>query len=269
MLFRTRNRNIYYDLIGPESGPIVCLAHSLSADSGIWAEQISPLLGQGWRVLRLDMRGHGGSDPVAQNYTMVELADDVALALDFLGFATVHFVGLSIGGMIGQTLAIEHGHRLQSLMLCDTSPAAIPGGMPMWNERFEAIKRAGCVEPLADATMQRWLTDAFKARRPERWQQIRATIACTSPAGYLGGAAAIINFDVLSKLGSVDTPTLVVCGDSDTGTPPAGNRRIAELIPAARFQEIADARHLPNVEHPQTFNRIMLDWLSSNRQNCA
>lgn len=265
MLIKTADRSIYYDLVGPETGPVVCFAHALSSDSGIWAEQIPPLLATGWRVLRLDMRGHGGSDPAPGDYTMIELANDVAVALDHLGFAKVHYVGLSIGGMIGQTFAIEHGHRLLSLMLSGTSPASLPGGMELWKPRFEALNKAGSVEPLADATMERWFTDAFKPRRPARWKQIRATIACTTPAGYLGGAAAIINFNVLSTLPSVNTPTLVVCGDSDTGTPPAGNRKIAELIPGARYQEIANARHVPNVEHPDTFNRIMVDWLSSRR----
>jgi 3-oxoadipate enol-lactonase len=265
MLIKTGDRSLYYDVVGPENGPVVCFAHALSSDSGIWAEQLPPLLAQGWRVLRLDMRGHGGSDPVSGDYAMIDLADDVTVALDFLGFAKVHFVGLSIGGMIGQTFAIEHGHRLLSLMLSGTSPAAVPGGMQMWQPRFEAINRADSVEPLADATMERWFTDAFKPRQPGRWKQIRATVASTSPAGYVGGATAIIHFNVLSKLSSVSTPTLVVCGDSDTGTPPEGNKRIAELIPGARYQQIANARHVPNVEHPDTFNRIMLDWLASRR----
>src|SRR5450631_3180627 len=115
MLFKVGDHNLYYDLIGPDAGPVVCLAHALAADGGIWAEQVPPLLAEGYRVLRLDMRGHGGSDPYADEYTMSDLADDVAAALDVLGLAKVHFVGLSIGGMIGQTFAIEHGDRLVSL----------------------------------------------------------------------------------------------------------------------------------------------------------
>jgi 3-oxoadipate enol-lactonase len=90
-------------------------------------------------------------------------------------------------------------------------------------------------------------------------------VAATTPAGYLGCAAAIIKFDVQQKLPSVKTPTLVVCGDDDPSTPPAGNKKIAELIPGARYQEIADARHISMVEQPDIFNRIMQDWLSSMR----
>lgn len=265
MLIKAGSRRIHYDLVGPDNGPVVCFTHSLSSDGGMWAEQVPPLLAAGWRILRLDMRGHGGSDPVEGDYTMAALADDVALALDFLGIDKVHYVGLSIGGMIGQAFAIGHGHRLHSSMLCDTAPGTPPGGQAAWAPRIEAVKKAGSLEPLGDGTMERWFTDAFKPRRPERWKEIRSTVVNTTPAGYLGCAAAILSFDFVPKLPSVKVPTLVVCGDDDQGTPPAGNKQIAELIPGARYQGIADARHFPNVEHPDVFNRIMLDWLASKR----
>jgi len=263
MLIPAGERRLYCDLVGPEGTPVVCMAHALSSDSTIWAEQLPALLAAGWRVLRLDMRGHGGSDPVAGDYTMSELADDVVLALDFLGFRQVHFIGLSIGGMIGQVLAIEHRERLLSAMLCATSATAVPGGDAMWQARFAAIAAAGSLEPLADDTMRRWFTDDFA--RLDRVAQIRSTVASNSPAGYRGGAAAIIAFDARPDLPQVTTPALVVCGDDDPGTPAEGNRVIAERIPGARYVEIAHARHLLNVQHPETFNRIMLDWLAAQR----
>jgi 3-oxoadipate enol-lactonase len=265
MLIKTGNRRLYYDLTGPEAGPVVCFTHSLSSDGGMWAEQMLPLLAAGWRVLRLDMRGHGGSDPVPGDYTMAALADDVALALDFLGIERAHLIGLSIGGMIGQAFAIGHGHRLASAMLCDTAPATPPGGKEAWGPRIETVKKAASLEPLADPTMERWFTDAFKPRRPARWKEIRSTIANTTPAGYLGCAAAILNFDFTAKLPTLKVPTLVVCGDDDQGTPPAGNKRIAELVPGGRYVGIPNARHFPNVEHPDVFNRIMMEWLASRR----
>src|SRR5215831_21241404 len=116
MLLPLDGRNIAYDLAGPENAPVVCMTHSLASDGGMWAEQVPPLLAAGYRVLRLDMRGHGGSDPVAGDYTMAQLADDAAEALDFLGISRVHFIGLSIGGMLGQAFAIKHGQRLISAM---------------------------------------------------------------------------------------------------------------------------------------------------------
>src|SRR6202035_6116117 len=103
MLLPLPGRRLYYDLAGPEAGPVVCITHSLASDGGSWAEQMPPLLQAGFRVLRLDMRGHGGSDPVAGDYTMQALAGDVAGALDALAIPRVHYIGLSIGGRSRQS----------------------------------------------------------------------------------------------------------------------------------------------------------------------
>jgi 3-oxoadipate enol-lactonase len=265
MLLTFEKGRIYYDLMGAESGPVVCFAHSLASDSGMWAEQMPPLLAAGFRLLRLDMRGHGGSDAVAGDYTMEQLAGDIAAALETLGIRQVHYIGLSIGGMIGQAFALSHAARIKSLMLCDTMPQTPSGAKEVWAPRIEAVRKANSVVPLADSTMERWFTSAFKPRDPRRWQQIRDTVAATPPQGFLGCAAAILNFDFAARLPSIRLPTLVVCGADDPGTPPAGNKRIAELIPRARYEEIAAARHFPNVEQADAFNRIMMGWLSAQR----
>jgi len=265
MLLHLAGRRIHYDLAGPEEAPVVCFAHALAADSGMWAEQVPALLAQGWRVLRVDMRGHGGSDPVAGDYTMDQLAQDLATVIGALGIDKVHYIGLSIGGMIGQVLAIKHGPLLKSMMLCDTMPATPPGAKETWAPRVGAVKEANGLAKIADGTMERWFTDAFKTRSPGRWKQIRDTIVGTTAQGFLGCAAAIQNFDFLAALPKLQVPTLVVCGTDDQGTPPAGNKRIAGLVPGGRYEEIADARHLPNVEHPDTLNRIMLRWLEAQR----
>jgi len=265
MLLTLEKRRIYYDLMGAESGPVVCFAHSLASDSGMWAEQMQPLLAAGFRVLRLDMRGHGGSDAVAGDYAMEQLAGDIAAALETLHVRQVHYIGLSIGGMIGQAFALGHAARIKSVMLCDTMPQTPAGAKELWAPRIEAVRKANSLVPLAESTMERWFTAAFKPRNPERWQQIRDTVAATPPQGFLGCAAAILNFDFTARLSSIRLPTLVACGAEDPGTPPAGNKRIAELIPGARYEEIAAARHFPNVEQAEVFNRIMMTWLSAQR----
>jgi 3-oxoadipate enol-lactonase len=265
MLLPLAGRRLYYDLAGPEDGPVVCITHSLASDGGSWAEQLPALLQAGYRVLRLDMRGHGGSDPVPGDYTMAALADDVAAALGALGFDRVHYIGLSIGGMIGQAFALQHAGRLISAMWCDTLPASPKGAAEQWAERMGIVRGANSLAPIADATMERWFTDAFKTANPGRWRQIRDTIAATTPAGYLGCSAAIMNYDFVPRLPSVRLPILVVCGEHDPGTPASENRLLAGLIPGARYEEIAGMRHFPNVEAPGAFNRIMLDWLDSRR----
>jgi 3-oxoadipate enol-lactonase len=265
MLLPLAGRRLYYDLSGPEDAPVVCITHSLASDGGSWAEQVTPLLQAGFRVLRLDMRGHGGSDAVTGHYTMKALAGDVATALDALSIPRVHYIGLSIGGMIGQAFAIDHAAKLISAMWCDTLPVSPAGAAALWDERMNTVRRANSLEPLADGTVERWFTDAFKPRNPGRWKQIRDTVAATTPAGYLGCSAAIMNFDFTGQLSSLRIPLLVVCGADDPGTPPAENRRLASLVPGGRYEEIPNTRHFPNVERPEEFNRIMLGWLETQR----
>ena len=265
MLLPLQGRNIAYDLVGPDSAPTVCITHSLASDGGSWAEQVPALLQAGFRVLRIDMRGHGGSDPVPGDYTMRALADDVAAVLQALAIPRVHYIGLSIGGMIGQAFALAHGERLISAMWCDTLPASPKGAQAAWDERINTVRSANSLAPLADATVERWLNDAFKTKNPGRWQQIRDTVTGTTPAGYLGCCAAILDFDFVPQLPSVRVPLLVVCGADDPGTPASENRRLAGLVPGGRYEEIANARHFPNVERADQFNRIMLQWLAARR----
>ncbi len=265
MLLTLKSRRLYFDLVGPEKAPVVCCCHSLSSDGGMWAEQVPPLLAAGFRVLRLDMRGHGGSDPVAGDYTMKDLADDVVAVLDHLGLQKVHYIGLSIGGMLGQALAIHHGDSVLSAIWCDTTPQTPAGSKATWADRMATVKKAGSLEPMADQTMERWFSDAWKPKHQARWKEIRGTIAGTTPAGYVGCAAAIANFDFVPQLPKLKLPVLVICGSDDVGTPPAANRQIAALVPGGRYEEIATARHFPNVEFPDIFNKLMLDWLVQQR----
>src|ERR1700730_2965966 len=268
MLLPLPGRRLYYDLAGPEAGPVVCITHSLASDGGSWAEQVPALLQAGFRVLRIDMRGHGGSDPVAGDYTMTELAGDVASVLDALAIPRVHYIGLSIGGMLGQAFALDYQQKLIFILWCDTLPASPSGAKAAWDERMGIVRPANSLAPIADATMERCFTDAFQAKNPGRWKQTRDTIAATTPAGYLGCSAAILDFDFVPRLPSVKVPTLVVCGSDDPGAPAPENRKLASLVPGGRYEEIAGMRHFPNVEAPGAFNRIMLGWLEAqkNRQ---
>jgi 3-oxoadipate enol-lactonase len=128
------------------------------------------------------------------------------------------------------------------------------------------VRNANSLAPLADATVERWLTAAFKVRHPGRWAQIRDTVTGTSAAGYLGCCAAILDFDFVPRLPSIRVPTLVLCGADDAGTPASENRRLAGLVPGARYEEMAQCLHFSNVERPDEFNRIMLGWLEAQRR---
>jgi len=161
MLLSLNGHKIYFDLAGPPNAPVVCFTHSLNSDGGMWVEQMVPLLGAGYRVLRLDMRGHGGSAPIDGDYTMDALAADVKGALDLLGIKKIHYIGLSIGGMIGQGFALANPGYLASLTLCDTQPSTPPGSAGTWEER-KAVVRSKGLAALADGTMDRWFTSEFR-----------------------------------------------------------------------------------------------------------
>ena len=141
------------------------------------------------------------------------------LVLDALGFARVHYIGLSIGGMIGQAFALEYRQKLISALWCDTLPASPPGAADIWGPRMKTVREANSLEPIAEASMDRYLSPAFQAKNPGRWKQLRDTVVGTTPAGYLGCSAAILDFDFVPRLPSVKLPVLIVCGENDAGTP--------------------------------------------------
>jgi 3-oxoadipate enol-lactonase len=176
-----------------------------------------------------------------------------------------HFVGLSIGGMIGQSLGIHHAGRVKSLMLCDTQACSPADAATRWGPRIEAVLKANSLEPIADATIARWLTTDYKNAHPARWQQIRDTIAGCTAGGYIGCAQAIANFNYVAQLKTVTTPALVVCGTDDPAGSPEEVRHIASLFAHGSYDEFKGARHLPNMEQPDAFNGVMLKWLDAHK----
>lgn len=262
MLLGLPTHRVHYDLIGPAGGDVVCFAHALLADGGMWAEQATALAHHGYRVLRIDMRGHGGSDAPDGPCSIADLAADAVAVLDHLDLERVHFVGLSIGGVIGQSIAITHGARLSSLVLSDTNPASAATAKTMWSERIAAVRAAGSTAQMAAGMMGRLLSDGFKTRDPVRWRAIEATLAATRPEGVYACAQALQDFDHRDALAGLSVRTLVLCGEHDPATPPSEAETIAGLIPGARLQIIPDALHFPNVEHPDLYSTILLDWVS-------
>jgi 3-oxoadipate enol-lactonase len=252
---------LHADLLGERGRPAVCLVHSLGADMTMWAEQVPALLDAGFAVLRVELRGHGGSAAPPGPYAMHELAEDIAFVLRRLELRKVDYVGLSLGGMAGQALALDHPALLRSIVICDALPESLPNAAEIWGPRIRAVRAAGSCEPIAQETIERWLTPAFQAAHPARWDEILATIAATEAEGYAGCAEAISDFSHVARLPSLAVPALVLCGEDDHAVPPAEGERIARLVPDGRFVMVEGARHLPNVEQPAVFNRVLLEWL--------
>ena len=252
--------NINYILEGPASGPVVTLSHSLATNLSMWDPQI-PALTSRYRVLRFDTRGHGGTDAPGGAYSLDQLAEDTRALLQALGIARTHFIGLSMGGFIGQILALTYPQMLQSLVLCDTTSRVPPDAKPMWDERIRAAQAHG-MEPHVEPTIGRWLTAPFREQRPDVVDRVRAMIRATNPAGYIGCCHAIAILDLTDRLQAIAAPTLVIVGEEDPGTPVTASRTIHERIKGSELVILKSASHLSNMEQPEAFSRAVTTFLA-------
>ncbi len=250
-----------YELSGAATGPVVALSHSLASSLSMWDPQVPALEAAGYRVLRYDTRGHGRTEVSPGPYSLEQLADDAVALMAALELPPVHWVGLSMGGMIGQALALRHGDCVLSLSLCDTMAVLPEGAQAVWAERIANARSKG-MEALADTTMERWFTTAYRSPEPALLKLIRQHFLATPLDGYVGCSEAITRLDYLERLATIQLPTLVVVGAEDPGTPVAASEAIQQRIPGARLDIIPAAAHLSNIEQPEIFNRLLLDFLS-------
>jgi 3-oxoadipate enol-lactonase len=258
---RTRTITTHYELCGDLAGPVVMLSHSLASGSSMWDWQLAALQSR-FRVLRYDTRGHGGSEVPPAPYRLDELVEDAVALLDALDIRRVHFVGLSMGGMIGQGLALDHPQRLLSLCLCSTAALMPEAAQPAIQERIDTALTEG-MQALAESTLARWFTPGFLKSRPPAVERIRRQLLATPPAGYVGCIEAIRRLDYLDRLAHIRLPTLVMVGADDPGTPVSASLAIHESIPGSRLEVIGSAMHLANIEQTEIFNRTLLGFLDS------
>lgn len=247
----------YHRFDGPDDAPVLLLSNSLGTTHAMWDPQVRALT-EHFRVLRYDRRGHGRSDVPPGPYSIGELADDVIELLDALELERVSYCGLSIGGMDGMWNAARAPGRIDRLALCSTSPHMPPPDL--WDERAATVRERG-METVADATMERWFSDGFRARAPEAVAAVREMVVSTPAEGYAACCEAIRDWDFRGDLGRIAAPTLVLSAEDDPSTPPAAGREIADGIPGARFTVLPGARHLANVEQPEAFAEALLGHL--------
>jgi len=241
-------------------GPWVVLSHSLACNYSMWDEQVDALK-RHYRVLRFDTRGHGSSDAPRGPYTLDMLADDLLGILDGLAIDETHFVGLSMGGMIGMKFALAHPERFRSLALCDTSSRIPAEAAPVWEGRIRTAAEQG-MEPLVEPTLQRWFTEPFYKSDKTMMKRVGQMIRTTKPPGYIGCCHAIPKIDVTARLGAISCPAQIIVGEQDVGTPVAMSRAIQDAIPGSELMIIPSASHLSNLEQPELFNKALLGFLS-------
>ena len=253
----------YYRIEGAPDRPVVVLSHSLGLDHGMWDPQVPALSGR-YRVLRYDGRGHGATDAPAGDYSVAQLGRDALALLDRLGLRQVAWCGVSLGGIVGQWLAVHAPERLSALVLANTSPRiADPAGM---EARRTTVLDHG-MSAIVDTAMSRFFTAALLAAGLPRVASARETVLATDPVGYAGCCAALRDFDGTADLPRIQARTMVISGDADAAMPWDGHGAVlCGQIPGATGVRLATA-HLANLGLPRTFTRTLLEFLAPEAEN--
>jgi 3-oxoadipate enol-lactonase/4-carboxymuconolactone decarboxylase len=248
---------LFYRLEGKADRPVLVLSHSIGTDHGMWALQVEDLLPH-FQVLRYDTRGHGASDAPKGEYSVERLGRDLLGLTDALKIPKFAFCGLSLGGAIGQWLALNAPDRVTGLLLANTSPQF--GPRTNWETRMRTVSEKG-MAGIVDMAMQRFFSPETLARGEAYANALKSVLLGTDPGGYTGCCAALRDFDHTRLLKQIRIPTLVIVGDRDVSTPWEGHGEIlAREIPGARALHLA-AAHLSNLERPRSFTSALLDFL--------
>jgi 3-oxoadipate enol-lactonase len=244
---------LHHQVLGNPEGPTLVFSNSLGSDLRIWQEVVPAFL-DGYRVILYDKRGHGLSDAPPAPYSIDDHVDDLLALLDHLDVEGAAIVGLSVGGMIAQRMAVRAPHRVLALALCCT--AAKIGTAESWAERIAAVERAG-ISSIAEGVLERWFTPPFRQTRSDDCAGWRNMLVRTPVQGYTGTCAGIRDTDLTADAGRIKAPTLCVAGDHDGSTPADLVRHTASLIPGARFELIDEAGHIPSVEQPAALAKLI------------
>lgn len=246
---------LHVQVEGPEDGPVVMFANSLGTDLRVW-DLLLPHLPEGLRIVRFDKRGHGVSDCPDGPYDMDALVTDAEAIIDAFGLRDITFVGLSIGGLIGQGLAARRPEVMRALVLMDT--AAKIGSSEMWQDRIDSLRTSG-IGSMADAILDRWFAPEMR-NDPARLAPWCHMLIRTPIEGYIGCCAAIAEADLTQSTRALTLPVMAMAGSEDGATTPEMVRATADLCNAA-FHVIQDAGHLPCIEAPEQVGALITDFL--------
>lgn len=256
--------NVHFDEFGPRDGLPIVLIHGLGIPATLWHRQV-PAFSTHHRVIVLDNRGSGRSDQPDEGYSVARMAEDVVELLHHLDVDRAVVLGLSLGGLIAQQLALTYPERIIGLILASThagGPKYLEATGDLWRERLNVADRT-LREIYLDA-LEWGATDDFMANNPEEVEHfVRARLELPqSPAGFQGQFMAGAAFDSREQLPAISAPTVVIHGRHDEIVPLSFGEFIADRIPEAQLHVIEDAGHLPFVERPDTFNEIVLQFLA-------
>lgn len=247
---------LHYRLAGPEGAPALVFANSLGTDARIWDAVIAPLADR-YRCLSYDKRGHGLSDAPEGDYRLDHHLDDLIGLFDHVGVDRAVVVGVSIGGLIAQGLALRAPERVAGLVLCCTAPRM--GDAAMWSSRIETARAKG-LAPLADPVMARWFSPDFRRDRPVDLSGWRNLFLRTDPLGYANTCATLRDTDLSADISRIWAPTLILAGDADLAAP-VDLVRTCTAIPGSRLEILAGVGHIPSIEQPAVVAGLIADFL--------
>jgi len=257
--------SLHYSVREPRSGKsprhTVVLSHALGCDLTMW-DGLANALSPDNRVIAYDHRGHGASDAPPGPYSMAELADDAARLLRELDTGPVVWVGLSMGGMVGQELALRHPSLVRALVLANTTSGYPEAARAVWEQRIATVNAEG-IEAIADAVMARYFHDGFRAEKAGTVARFRRRLVSTDAVGYVGCCSAIGHVDTTARLGQIGVPTLVIAGELDQGTPLSMAQTLADGIPNASLTVLKAASHLSAVEQPEAFRAAVTRFIDT------
>lgn len=246
--------DLRYAVDGPADAPVVILAHAIGMTMDMWDPQLAALA-TGWRVVRIDQRGHGGSPVPAGPYELADLGTDLIRVLDRLAIEDATICGLSLGGMVGLWVAAHAPERVDRLIAaCAVARPVSPGA---WLDRAQAVRSGGTIA-VADLVVERW---GYTDRDPALETYIRTRLAATPAEGYAGCCEALAGMDLTEDLGRVVAPTLLLAGSDDPAAPPPVVAEMAGAMADARVQVVDGAAHLLNVEQPGVVTEAILKHL--------
>ena len=251
---------INYEVSGKTNGPPVVMSHSLGCNLNMWEEQVKALEST-YKVIRFDMRGHGLSDAPKGEYSFEMLGEDALGLMNFLDVDKVQFVGLSMGGMIGQYLAIHYPDRIKTLVLCDTGPIMPEETHPIWHQRMDQALEGG-LAARAEETFSDWFTPGFVAKNPPALEKVLQQLVSTPIDGYIGCIYALMRLNFIERLSEIKCPTLIIVGKEDQGTPVEVAEIMNQKIENSELVIIPDASHLSSVEQPAVFNNALVPFLN-------
>ena len=246
-------------LDGTEGRPVLVFGNSLGTTWELWDGQVAALA-DAWRIVRFDHPGHGRSPLPDGAFTVGSIADAVLGLADELGLERLTFCGLSLGGAVGMAAARLAPDRIERLVLCCTS--ARFGEPEGWHDRARLV-RAGGTAVVAERVLERWFTDETRRTDTTTAARFRTMLEAIPSEGYAACCEALALWDARGDLGAISARTLVVAGEQDVATPPADGAFLAESIPGATLTVLPGAAHLANIEQPELFERVLVEFLST------